>query len=471
MQRRPSGTIRVLHVEDERPFAELTAEYLQSELDGVTIEIETTPKAALPRLKDGAFDCVISDYNMPGLNGIEFLRELREDRPDLPFILFTGRGSEEVASEAISAGVTDYLQKGTSPEQYTVLANRVENAVAQHRAEREIEETRRWYRTILEHSSDYVMIVDQMGEVSYISPSVERVLEYTPEELISAEAFEYVHPEDTGRAVETLGEVITNPEREVTVEFRSEHKDGSWRWLEVRGRNLLDDPIINGIMVNVRDITTRKKREQELRNEADRLQNVASFLSHDMRNQLSVLSGHIALLEDEIRNESTEAASGAIDRLEEMIDKIAQLAEGGTLSSDPVVVDLEPIARACWPNNAGDENELQVEPSFAITADESQLHSLFENLFLNAIEHGGAETVRIGKTDGGDGFYVADDGSGISEDARERLFDAGYTTSEEGTGLGLSIVRNIADTHGWSIDVLESDEGGVRFEFGGVSIT
>lgn len=463
-------TSRVLHVDDDEPLVETAAvllERLDSQLSVVTA---TTATEAWERLDEHAIDCIVSDYDLEETTGLDFLDEIREQYPDLPFILFTGKGSEEIASEAISRGVTDYLQKEAGKEQYTVLANRIENAVAQHRAEQEIEETRRWYRTILKHSSDYVMIVNQMGEVSYISPSVERVLGYTPEELMSVEAFEYVHPEDTDRAAETLGEVIANPKREVTVEFRSKHKDGSWRWLEVRGRNLLGDPTITGVMVNVRDITTRKKREQELRNEAERLQNVASFLSHDMRNQLSVLSGHITLLEDEIRNESTDAASGAIGRLEEMIDKIAQLAEGGTLSVDPVVVDLEPIARACWLNNAGHESELHVESSFAITADESQLHSLLENLFLNAIEHGDAGTVRIGKTDG-DGFYVADDGSGISDEERAHLFDAGYTTSEEGTGLGLSIVKNIADTHGWSIDVLENDGGGVRFEFGGVSIT
>ncbi len=471
MQHSSSETIRVLHVEDEPSFAELTAEYLRSELDDAEITFETRPDSALSRLGEEDFDCIISDYNMPEKNGIEFLKAVRELCPGLPFILFTGRGSEEIASEAISAGVTDYLQKGTSPDQYTVLANRVKNAVSQRRAEKQIEETRRWYQTILKHSSDYVMVVNEMGKVSYISPAIERVLGYTPEEVIGSGSFEYTHPDDIDHAVEALSEVISDPESEVTVEFRSQHKDGSWRWIEVRGRNLFDDPVINGVMVNVRDITERKTREQELRNETDRLQNVASFISHDMRNQLSILSGHITLMSENTKNEHGNATTDAIGRLEEMIDKIATIAEGGKPSTHQTSVDLEAVADACWRNTIGSDGTLSVESELTVTADESQLQSLLENLFLNAVNHGDANTVRIGPLDELRGFYVSDDGSGIEESEFGEIFTAGYTTSEAGTGLGLSIVKNVAETHGWSIDVRESETGGLRFEFSDVSIT
>ncbi|MFC7236479.1 response regulator [Halosegnis marinus] len=127
--------LRVLHVEDDPDFAELSATYLGRGDDGFEVVTETDPEAALARLGRERVDCVVSDYEMPGTDGLALLREVRERHGDLPFVLFTGKGSEEIASEAISAGVTDYLQKETGTEQFTVLANRVRNAVSKRRAE------------------------------------------------------------------------------------------------------------------------------------------------------------------------------------------------------------------------------------------------------------------------------------------------------------------------------------------------
>ena len=129
-----SDSIHILHVDDDRDFAELTASFLKRDDDRFSIEIETHADTALDALTDRRFDCVISDYDMPNQNGIQFLEAVREDYPELPFILFTGKGSEAVASEAISAGVTDYLQKESGTEQYTVLANRIRNVVERARA-------------------------------------------------------------------------------------------------------------------------------------------------------------------------------------------------------------------------------------------------------------------------------------------------------------------------------------------------
>jgi len=135
MEGADSSRIAVLHVDDEPGLAETTAEFLQHEDDGLIVETATSASEGLDRLAEGAFDCVVSDYDMPDMNGIEFLKAVRAAYPDLPFVLFTGKGSEEIASEAVSAGVSDYLQKRGGTERYTLLANRIENLVAQHRAE------------------------------------------------------------------------------------------------------------------------------------------------------------------------------------------------------------------------------------------------------------------------------------------------------------------------------------------------
>ncbi|MEF8828037.1 MAG: response regulator, partial [Haloarcula sp.] len=134
-----SPQVSVLHVDDDPGLAETAAEFLEHEDDRLAVETATSGSEGLERLADGAFDCVVSDYDMPAMDGIEFLEAVRAEYPDLPFVLFTGKGSEEIASEAVSAGVSDYLQKRGGTERYTLLANRVTNLVTQYRAEAGLE--------------------------------------------------------------------------------------------------------------------------------------------------------------------------------------------------------------------------------------------------------------------------------------------------------------------------------------------
>jgi len=142
-----SEAIRVLHVDDDPAFLDLTRAYLEREAD---LSVVTADGAAegLSTLDESEVDCVVTDYQMPGRDGIAFLWTVREDRPELPVLLFTGEGSETVASEAISAGVTDYLQKGVGSTQFEVLANRVRNVVDRHRATRETERLGRLFEAL-----------------------------------------------------------------------------------------------------------------------------------------------------------------------------------------------------------------------------------------------------------------------------------------------------------------------------------
>jgi len=134
----PRDAIRVLHVDDEPGVLDLTETFLERTGDPFAVETATSAEAGLEQIAEHRPDCVVSDYEMPGRDGLEFLQAVRERHPDLPFILFTGKGSEAVASDAVSAGVTDYLQKETGTQQYELLANRITNAVEQARTERKL---------------------------------------------------------------------------------------------------------------------------------------------------------------------------------------------------------------------------------------------------------------------------------------------------------------------------------------------
>ena len=142
------STIRTLHVDDDPGFAELTAEFLERNDSRISVVTEHRASDGLDRLASTDIDCIVSDYDMPGRNGIEFLAAVRAEFPDLPFILFTGKGSEEVASDAVSAGVTDYLQKEPGTDQYTVLANRIVNVTEKHRTEADLERRTRQHEAV-----------------------------------------------------------------------------------------------------------------------------------------------------------------------------------------------------------------------------------------------------------------------------------------------------------------------------------
>lgn len=125
--------IRILHVDDDRAFLDVTESFLTRELPSAEIATVQHPDAAIERLRAESFDCVISDYEMPDTDGLELLSQVRDWSDDLPFLLYTGKGSESIASRAINAGGTGYLQKGGS-EQHERLANRVEHAVREYHA-------------------------------------------------------------------------------------------------------------------------------------------------------------------------------------------------------------------------------------------------------------------------------------------------------------------------------------------------
>ncbi|MDZ7688269.1 MAG: response regulator [Halobacteriales archaeon] len=155
--------IWVLHVDDEEDFVETTTTFLERRYDRFVVEAATEAREALDRLSEEGFDCVVSDYEMPDMNGIELLEAVQEEYDEIPFILFTGRGNEEIASEAISAGVTDYLRKRGSAEQYTILANRIVKAVETARAKAEARRNQKRFESLSEAFPDVAFYIDEEG--------------------------------------------------------------------------------------------------------------------------------------------------------------------------------------------------------------------------------------------------------------------------------------------------------------------
>ena len=263
--------IRVLHVEDDRAFAELVGTYLKREDDRLAVEHAVDARTGLERLSDD-IDCVVSDYDMPGANGIEFLEQVRETHPDVPFILFTGKGSEEVASDAISAGVTDYLQKGNGAGQYAVLANRIANAVEQSRSKAALEASQKHLSLFVEQSPLGVLEYDETFEIVGLNPAGEEILGYTESEL-TGHTWEKLVCESSYENVDRVTDALA----EATGGFHSVdenvRKDGERIVCEWHNRVVTDD---SGEVVAVfslfQDVTDRRQHEERLRRTTARLE-------------------------------------------------------------------------------------------------------------------------------------------------------------------------------------------------------
>jgi putative methionine-R-sulfoxide reductase with GAF domain len=252
-----------------------------------------------------------------------------------------------------------------------------------------------------------------------------------------------------------------------------------------------------------RSTLDRIEREARLREQNERLDEFASVVSHDLRNPLTLMQAELEMAEETGEPEDFERVRDAITRMDDLIDDLLSLAKAGTGTATLEPVSVEAATAACWATMSATTASVDVRDAPTVDADPTRFRQLLENLFRNAIEHGGEDvTVTVGALptadadegddeagedgrdgsgdegdDGGDstvaasdgsgddaGFYVADDGPGIPPDDRETVFESGYTTSRTGTGFGLRIVQDVADAHGWTVTVSESDAGGARFE-------
>lgn len=586
--------VSVLHVDDDRSVLDLTAAFLNRELDEVSVTTATSPQVALDRLDAGQFNCVISDYEMPGMDGFELFETIREEYPLVPFILYTGKGSEEIASQAVNAGVTGYFQKGGADQQRR-LVNRVEQAASEYQTKIEADR----YSTVLRALEYPIYVVDETGEFSYVNDAFLEMTGYDRGEIIGSGTDIIKNEEAVAMAEDRLGSllsdegsdttqfpvdivpkdgepipcrdhmgvlpyegedfrgsigilrnvcnekrrktelerrtramdeapigiVITDPSRDdhpityvndhfvemtgydrseaigrscrllrvpgtrdetvielqramdtgepTTVEVRNYRKDGEPFWNRVTISPIRDESgDIDRWIRFQKDVTDYKQHEQELERQNDRLEQFASIVSHDLRSPMSVATARIELAKDKIDDGSDDldAALDALDRMETIVDDTLKLARQGNTVGDLEAVSLESAAEESWRTTDTADASLEIADDLEIRADEERLRTLLQNLFTNAARHAGPEaSVRVGATD--DGFYIRDDGPGVPGEERESVFEPGYTTVRDGTGFGLAIVKEVAEAHGWTVDVTASEAGGARFEIGDVRTT
>jgi PAS domain S-box-containing protein len=348
---------------------------------------------------------------------------------------------------------------------------------------------RQKYQSLVECAPDPVFLVNAATqEIVEINEQGCTILGYNEAELEGSSVLD-LHPQQNSDEYRDLFSQIKKKQQLRTRDLPNGEQvqlltaNGNRIPVELHARVIqLDQSNVTLIFGIARDISAQVEREQKLKDQNDRLEKFASVVSHDLRNPLEVANLRVDLVAQECDSMHLDDVQRALDRMEQIINDLLALARHKE-ACDTESVSLKDLITQCWQNINTEQATLEIETDLAIQADKSQLTTLLENLFRNAIEHNPSEvTITVGTFDSSqvmgqeqssdelDGFYIADDGEGIPQTERKTVFERGYSSDEDGTGFGLDIVSQVARAHDWQIDLTESEYGGAQFNISGVEI-
>lgn len=278
---------RILIIEDLPNDAELAMRELQKAQISFQSKRVETKEAFLKELEDFKPDLVLSDFSLPQFNALDAFRLLQTHNPNIPFILYTGSLTEEVAVECIKEGISDYILKSSLKRLPSSILNILEKQEAKKKKEEAIKALRdseEQFRSIVETTNERIWAADMRGRMTYNNPAVERLLGYHPDELMGKNALHFIHKEDHQNVNETINRSVSGKKGWINFVCRWRHKDGGYRYMESNSVPMFDG---NGELIGYRgadrDITERKLFEQELKAnemrlaEAQRIANVGSF--------------------------------------------------------------------------------------------------------------------------------------------------------------------------------------------------
>ncbi|WP_439027146.1 PAS domain S-box protein [Haloarchaeobius sp. DT45] len=272
----PRTGIRVLYVDDDRSLLEATKTYLEARFDDLSVETTASAVEAMARIDDGTFDVVVSDFQMPEMDGLELLKRLREGRKeDIPFIIFTGKGREAVAMEALNLGANRYLQKGGDPTaQYGLLAQTIEQEAHHHWTRTALQQREKDLRITLDSIGDGVIATDQNGHIQRMNVVAEELTGWDREAAIGLPLEDVFTIEDTRtgapRESPVVGVIETETKLDLAEDTVLRSKDGTERYIADSAAPITDESdAVVGVVLIFRDITDRyvEKCRQERQRE------------------------------------------------------------------------------------------------------------------------------------------------------------------------------------------------------------
>ncbi len=535
-----SPPLRILLVEDNEHDRVAFRRAFERSL--VTCEItECTwgEEALLQLLADmSLFDVVVIDHKLPAMSGLDLCRELLGQQIPLPLVLLTGKGSQELAVEALKVGVCDYIIKQLGyldllpvvlpqvvrkhgdtearkraekalRKAYDVLEQRVQERTAElagttkqlkrglaerERVEKALRESEEKYSTLVESSLTGIYI-DQNEKIVFANRKFAQIFGYSREELAGMEAWKLVHPEDRAWTDEMRTKRLKGEEASSEYPARGLTKDGRTIWI-VRRNTLIDYEGKPAILGNIVDITESRAKEAQLiqASKMSTLGEMATGVAHELNQPLSSIQigadffRNIAREGLQVPHEElafvSEQITQQVARAVSIIDHMRQFGRKAEIQCEKV--DINQPLKAVFAllseqlRVRGIKVKLDLEDDLPpVLADSNRLEQVFIDLVVNARDAMGEEkvgldgetfentlTVKTFQENGQVTVTIADTGTGISDDIKDKVFEPFFTTKEvgKGTGLGLSISYGIIKDYDGTIEVETEPDKGTTFK-------
>ncbi|MDB5284611.1 MAG: hypothetical protein JWO06_3686, partial [Bacteroidota bacterium] len=398
--------LELLHRELKKGGINYVAEIVQNEQDYSNAITNFSP------------DIILSDYSLPSFDGPTAFKVKERMAPDTPFIFVSGTIGEENSIELIKSGVTDYALK----DKLFTLTTKVNRALEEVRAKKEkqrvkeqLVKSEKYFRSIIENSADGIALLDAEMNIVDISPNCKKIVGFDREELLGKFPASLFYPEDIPVILDAFSSALKNPDTAQLVQYRSKKKEGGYVWIEANYINRLNDPDINAIILNYRDVSDKKRVEEEIRKLnaelEDRVKERTSELldanaaleafsysvSHDLRSPLRSILGFTKIIQHDYHSAFTpelqelfEHISTSSKRMNDIIADLLALAKYGNEKLVLDDIDMSGLFNRVWneADMASKNNPvLQIGPLPHITADVSMMEQVVVNLLSNSVKY------------------------------------------------------------------------------------
>ncbi len=408
------------------------------------------------------------------------------------------KGAEKIGSGKLDTRIEINSEDefGKLAEVFNVMAGKFNDTLST------MQKSEEHFRTLIENASDLITIFDVDGQITYQSPSIKRILGYQPDEIIGIDLMKIIHRDDHETGKNFMMDVGSKPDKVKSFEFRLLHKDGSWRTLEGITSRLTKSSLIKGVVVNSRDITSRKIAELELRNAMETAEaanraksDFLANMSHEIRTPMNAIIGMADLLwETTLTSEQQKYVSVFRSAGETLLFVINDILDISKVEAGHLILEEKPFnlselmenvlgVMALQAHEKGLELTAKIKPDtpMFLIGDPQRLRQVLVNLIGNSIKFTNTGEIRLNiqrmldaPTDSGQcilELIVKDTGIGISKEKYDIIFesfsqaDTSISRKFGGTGLGLTISKELIELMGGTITVESSPEVGTSFIF------